>query len=99
MHLISIRNLRQMATRYPDAQQQIEDWYNIVRKTDWSNLEEVRQIYRDAEAVGNFTVFNIKGNRYRLIVDIDYESGTIYFKYFLTHAEYDKDRWKNDRHF
>jgi mRNA interferase HigB len=99
MHLMSIRQLRDDATRYPDAQQPIEDWYNIVRRTDWSNLEEVKGTYRDAEAVGNFTVFNIKGNKYRLIVDIDYESGTIYHKYFLTHADYDKDRWKNDPYF
>jgi mRNA interferase HigB len=52
---------------------------NIIRKTDWANLEVVRETYREAEAVGNFTVFNIKGNRYRLIVDIDYESGTVYY--------------------
>ncbi len=99
MHLMSIRQLRDDATRYPDAQQPIEDWYNIVRRTDWANLEEVKGTYRDAEAVGNFTVFNIKGNKYRLIVDIDYESSTIYYKYFLTHADYDKDRWKNDPYF
>jgi mRNA interferase HigB len=99
MHLMSIRNLRRDAARYPDAQQPIEDWYNIVRKTDWTNLEIVRETYREAEAVGNFTVFNIKGNKYRLIVDIDYESGTVYYKCFLTHAEYDKDRWKNDPYF
>ena len=65
----------------------------------WQNLEEVRQVYREAEAVGNFTVFNIKGNRYRLIVDINYVNQTIYYKYFLTHAEYDKDSWKNDDYF
>jgi mRNA interferase HigB len=99
MHLMSIRNLRRDAARYPDAQLPIEDWYNIVRRTDWANLEEVRKTYRDAEAVGNFTVFNIKGNKYRLIVDIDYESGAVYYKCFLTHAEYDKDRWKNDPYF
>jgi mRNA interferase HigB len=99
MHLMSIRNLRRDAARYPDAQAPVEDWYNIVRKVDWANLEEAREIYRDAEAVSNFTVFNIKGNKYRLIVDIDYESGTIYYKYFLTHADYDKDRWKNDPYF
>jgi mRNA interferase HigB len=99
MHLMSIRNLRRDAARYPDAQQSIEDWYNIVRKTDWANLEVVRETYREAEAVGNFTVFDIKGNKYRLIVDIDYESGTVYYKCFLTHAEYDKDRWKNDPYF
>lgn len=59
----------------------------------------VRQIHRDAEAVGSFTVFNIKGNTDRLIVRIDYKNQTIYYKYFLTHAEYDKDRWKNDPYF
>jgi mRNA interferase HigB len=99
MHLISIRNLRRDVARYPDAQAPIEDWYNIVKRVDWANLEEIREVYREAEAVSNFTVFNIKGNKYRLIVDIDYVSGTIYYKYFLTHADYDKDRWKNDPYF
>jgi len=54
---------------------------------------------KQTEAVGNFTVFNLKGNDYRLIVGIDYETKTIYYKYFLTHAEYDKSKWKNDPYF
>jgi mRNA interferase HigB len=44
-------------------------------------------------------VINIKGNRYRLIVSIDYEEQVVYYKYFLTHAEYDKEQWKNDPHY
>lgn len=99
MHLISIRNLRADAAHYPDVQKQIDNWYATVKKAEWCNLEDVRQIYRDAEAVGNFTVFNIKGNDYRLIVGIDYENQTVYYKYFLTHAEYDKGNWKNDPYF
>jgi mRNA interferase HigB len=99
MHLISIRNLRVDTARHLDVKKQINDWYTTVSKANWNNLEDVRQIYRDAEAVGNFTVFNIKGNDYRLIVGIDYENQTVYYKYFLTHAEYDKDRWKNDPYF
>ena len=63
------------------------------------NLEQVRKNYREAESVGNFTVFNLKGNHYRLIVGINYETQTIYYKYFLTHSEYDKERWKNDPYF
>lgn len=51
------------------------------------------------EAVGNFTVFNLKGNHYRLIVGVNYELQTIYYKDLLTHAEYDKGRWKNDPYF
>jgi mRNA interferase HigB len=99
MHLISIRNLRVDSARYPDVKKQVDDWYATVKKTSWENLEDVRLIYRDAEAVGSFTVFNIKGNAYRLIVGIDYENQTVYYKYFLTHAEYDKDKWKNDPYF
>ncbi len=99
MHLISIRNLRIDAAGFPDVKKQVEDWYAIAKKADWKNLEDVRLIYRDAEAVGNFTVFNIKGNAYRLIVGIDYENQVIYYKYFLTHAEYNKDKWKNDPYF
>jgi mRNA interferase HigB len=49
--------------------------------------------------VGRFTVFNIKGNKYRLILSIDYDSQVAYFKYFLTHADYSKDEWKNDHHY
>jgi mRNA interferase HigB len=99
MHLISIRNLRSDSAKYPDTQTVIDEWYKVVKSVSWQNLEEVKQFYRDAEAVGNFTVFNIKGNKYRLIVDINYVNQTIYYKYFLTHAEYDKDSWKNDDYF
>ncbi len=99
MHLISISRLRLDVTQYPDASKPIEAWFNIVKTADWHNREDVRQIYSSAEAVSNLTVFNIKGNTYRLIVSIDYEDGTIYYKYFLTHAEYDQDKWKNDPYF
>ena len=99
MHLISIKKLRTDAYKFPDISRQIQDWYSNVREAEWKTLEDVRQMYREAESVGNFTVFNIKGNAYRLIVDIDYEYSTIYYKYFLTHAEYDKNYWKNDPYF
>ncbi|MBC1224728.1 type II toxin-antitoxin system HigB family toxin [Nostoc sp. UCD121] len=49
--------------------------------------------------VRRITVFNIKGNKYRLIVDIRYSSQTIFIKYVLTHPEYDKERWKDDPYF
>lgn len=76
MHLISITNLREDAAQYPDADRVIRNWFKTIEQAQWQNLEEVRQSFKDAEAVGNFTVFNIKGNNYRLIVGIDYESKT-----------------------
>jgi len=99
MRFIRIRNLRNDAAKYPDVARQIEAWHDVVKLANWQSLIEVQQVYPSAESVGNFTVFNIKGNSYRLIVDINYAEQKIYYKYFLTHAEYDKDSWKNDPYF
>lgn len=99
MRLLSIRNLRLDAAKYPDVATQIEAWHRTVKSAEWQNLIEVQQVYSSAEAVGNFTVFNIKGNSYRLIADINYKAQKAYYKCFLTHAEYDKGDWKNDPYF
>jgi mRNA interferase HigB len=99
MHVISFRILREYIKNHADSQEVLNNWYKIASKAQWSNLVEVQQVFPKAEAVGNFTVFNIKGNKYRLIVSIDYEGQLIYIKYILTHAEYNKDNWKNDPYF
>ncbi|MBW4669842.1 MAG: type II toxin-antitoxin system HigB family toxin [Cyanomargarita calcarea GSE-NOS-MK-12-04C] len=99
MHVISYRSLRKFYEQHTDCQDPLDNWYKVAIKADWSNLIEVQSVFPKAEAVGNFTVFNIKGNKYRLIVSIDYEKQLIYIKYVLTHAEYDKDDWKNDSYF
>ncbi len=99
MHIISYRSLREYAAKHADVRDALDNWYKIVSKTAWENLIDVQEIFPKAEAVGNFMVFNIKGNNYRLIVSIDYERQLIYIKYVLTHAEYDKEQWKNDPYF
>ena len=99
MHIISYRRLRAFSELHADSRDVLDDWFKVVSKADWSNLIAVQSIFPQAEAVGNFTVFNIKGNKYRLIVSIDYERQLIYIKYVLTHAEYDKEKWKNDPYF
>ena len=97
--IFAIKNLREAATIYPDVAMVIEDFYQILKAASWQNLEEVKKSFASAEAVGNFTVFNIKGNRYRLILYINYQKQIAFFKYFLTHAHYDKDKWKNDPYY
>lgn len=99
MHIISKVKLREFWIEHPDSEAPLNDWYHFASKAKWSNLLDVQKRYPKAEAVGNFTVFNIKGNRYRLIVDIRYSRQTIFIKYIFTHAEYDKERWKNDLYF
>jgi mRNA interferase HigB len=99
MHLVSAGKLREAVSAYSDAVEIVKNFTKKVEFSGWQNLIEVQIDYRSAESVGNFTVFNIKGNRYRLILSIDYESQVAYFKYFLTHAEYSKDDWKNDPYY
>jgi mRNA interferase HigB len=99
MRIITRKRLLEFAQKHPDAYTPLDDWYRITKSAEWKNLEEVKQFFSSAEAVGNFTVFNIKGNTYRLIVDLIYSTQKIYIKYILTHAEYDNDRWKNDPYF
>jgi len=99
MHIISYKRLREFGVQHADCRDALDNWFKVAKKAGWSNLVEVQSVFPKAEAVGNFTVFNIKGNSYRLVVSIDYEKQLIFIKYVLTHAEYDKESWKNDLYF
>ncbi|WP_298909986.1 type II toxin-antitoxin system HigB family toxin [uncultured Nostoc sp.] len=99
MHVISYRSLRKYIESHADCREALDNWYKVANKADWSNLVEVQLVFPKAKAVGNFTILNIKGNKYRLIVSIDYEMQLIYIKNIFTHAEYDKEEWKNDPYF
>jgi mRNA interferase HigB len=99
VHVLSRKILNKFCESHADACDALFAWHRSASKAKWQNLLEVQALYPTAEAVGRFTVFNIKGNKYRLIVDILYSSQQIFVKYILTHAEYDKDKWKNDPYF
>ena len=96
MRVISKSTLIKYYSKHANIKKPLEDWHTKSKIADWKSLNDVQKTYSTAEAVENFTVFNIKGNKYRLIVSINYQHSTIYIKYILTHSEYDKDGWKND---
>jgi mRNA interferase HigB len=76
------------------AKPPLDAWYRIAKKAEWRNLMEVRRELPTADAAGKFTVFNIKGNAYRPITEINYRTGRIFLRLVLTHAEYSKGAWK-----
>ena len=86
--------LPEAAERHADIGVPLDTWYRIAKKAEWKNLIEVRREMPSADAVGKFTVFNIKGNAYRLITEINYGTGRIFLRHVLTHAEYSKGAWK-----
>ena len=92
--------------RYPDAANEIAAWVVIVEGVRWHNFEEVRGMFKDADNVDGYVIFNIRRNRYRLITVIHYAKttkeirtkGHVYVRSFLTHKEYN-DRGNWDRRF
>ena len=94
MHVISRKKLLEAARTHRDLSEPLDVWYRISKKAQWKSLVEVRRMFPSADAVGEFTVFNIKGNAYRLITEINYTTGRIFLRHVLTHAEYDRQDWK-----
>jgi len=94
MHVISRKKLKQAAERHNDLEGPFDVWFRIAKKASWKNLADVRKTFTSTDGVGRWTVFNIKGNQYRLITEINYMFGRIYIRHVLTHAEYDRGGWK-----
>ncbi len=94
MHVISRNKLVAFCMAHPDAETALDVWYRVVKSSVWCNIQEVRQVYPHADAVGKWTVFNIRGNRYRLVAEIGYRSRIVFVRQVLTHSEYDRGGWK-----
>jgi mRNA interferase HigB len=94
VHVISRKKLKEAALRYPDLETALDAWFRIAKRALWQSLEDVRKTFATADAVEKWTVFNIKGNKYRLIAEINYRFRRVYIRHVLTHAEYDQEKWK-----
>jgi mRNA interferase HigB len=94
VHVIRRKALKEAATRHTDLEAPLDTWYRSAKKAQWKSLTDVRKTYPHADTVGEYTVFNIKGNAYRLIVKINYQTGRIFIRHVLTHAEYSRERGK-----
>jgi mRNA interferase HigB len=89
------------ARRHPNARPSLQAWKTAVEAANWRKFSDVRATFATADTVKvqsgkTVVVFNISGNGYRLICAIHYNRHLVFTLFFLTHAEYDKDRWKSD---
>jgi mRNA interferase HigB len=94
VRIISKRRLREFWAVHPDAEVPLRYWYTITKARRWQSLAEIRRDFPHADAVETLTVFNVAGNKYRLITDIVFQVQIVYVKRVLTHADYSKGRWK-----
>jgi mRNA interferase HigB len=99
MHVFSRPVLREFSAEHPDAETPLNAWYKIASKAAWTNIHDVREDYPHADPVGTCVVFNIGGNKYRLITRIFYATddfcGHVYVVSPLTHKDYDRGKWKS----
>lgn len=86
--------MNEFADKHPDARTALARWYQLAKKVNFASLAELRQAFPSADQVGKLTVFNVGGNKVRLIAAIHYNRKRLYIRAVLTHKEYDQSKWK-----
>ena len=94
MHIITRKRLNEFAAQHPDSRTALEHWYRLVKTGTFGSFAELRQVFASADQVGKLTVFNIGGNKVRLIAAIHYNRRRVYIRAVLTHEEYSQGTWK-----
>lgn len=79
---------------YPETKTALARWYQILKKASYQSFAELRADFPHADQVGKLTVFNVGGNKCRIIAAIHYNCSKVYIRAVLTHSEYDEDKWK-----
>lgn len=100
MRIIKKAALIQFWRNNPDAKSGLEFWHKITKSAKWNGLQDVRGAFPHADLVNvksgrSVVVFNVGGNKFRLITAIHYNKKTVYILIILTHKEYSKDKWKD----
>ncbi len=94
MRIVTRRRLLEFARRHPDCENALDSWYRTVKRADFHSFASLRQVFPSPDQVGKLTVFNIGGNKARLITAIHYNRHLICIRRVLTHAEYDRGTWR-----
>ena len=95
MHVISKKMLRDFWAIHPDSEIPLRAWHREAEHSDWGKFADVRRSYPHADQVGHLTVFNVGGNKYRLIAAIHYNRQKVHVRHVLTHENYAKGTWKD----
>ena len=88
------KRLREFAARYPETRSALEHWYREMKRRNCTSFAKLRSVFPTTDHVGQLTVFNIGGNRVRLVAAMHYSRRRVYIRAVLTHAEYDAGAWK-----
>ena len=90
MHVISRKALRSFWEQHPDSESALSRWFKIMSQSEFGDFNALRATFPSADKVGALVVFNIGGNKYRLVASIHFNRGKVYIRHVLTHREYDR---------
>jgi mRNA interferase HigB len=94
MRIITEKRIREAKLQWPHAATALDAWHRLIAGNSFSGFVALRQTFPTADLVGELHVFNIGGNKIRLIAGINYRAQILYIKHVLSHTEYDKGKWK-----
>jgi len=94
MRVISKKKVLDFINLYAESKASLENWYRIITKSEFSTFHDLQMTFPSADQVGDLTVFNISGNKFRLIAAVHYNRKILYIREILTHAEYSKNKWR-----
>jgi mRNA interferase HigB len=94
MHIITQQRIWDAKTKYPEAANALDGWYRVIKRNRFANFSELKKSFNSVDKVDTLYIFDIGGNKLRLIANIHFNRQKIYIRHVLTHKEYDKDDWK-----
>ena len=96
MHVISEKQLKVFWDRHPIAEDPLRSWVKLIELHRFRNFAELRRLFPQADQVGRLTVFNIGGNKFRLVAHMHFNTGKVFVRFIGSHADYDRGDWKKD---
>ena len=89
MHVISLKTLRTFWQKHPEAENVLREWHSVVENAEFKDFNHVREFFNSADYVSPFTVFDVGGNNYRVVVLVRYRFKKVFIQKVMTHREYD----------
>lgn len=94
MHIITRKRIMQAATLHKDCATALSGWYQTMKSANFANFSELKASFNTVDKVEHLFVFDIGGNKLRLIAAIHFNTGKVFIREILTHSEYGKGKWK-----
>ena len=94
MHIITKRRIIEAKALHPTCVSALDGWHRVIKNNEFKSFSELRSVFNSVDKVGSLYVFDIGGNKLRLIASIHFNRQKLYIRHILTHKEYDKGNWR-----